>query len=50
MRKEILQSQFESQALGNKFCKFPENEYSTKISDLKLDMQENFKPPLSSGI
>lgn len=50
MREEMLQSLFESQRQGNKFCKFLENKNSVKISELKQDIQEIFKPPLNSFI
>lgn len=43
MREEMLQSLAESQGQGNKFCKFLENKNSSKISELKQDIQENFK-------
>lgn len=46
----MLQSLAENQGQGNKFCKFLENENSWKISKLKQDIQENFKPPLKSNI
>lgn len=49
-REEMLQSLAENQGQGNKFCKFLENENSWKISKLKQDIQENFKPPLKSNI
>lgn len=44
MREEMLQSLVVSQGQGNKFCKFLENENSAKNSELKQDIQENFKP------